>query len=205
MPIGCMNNLYSAVKNLDIKYFRTEQCKLMLLHPRNGAPTQCRRLKMSIDDIDTQRCFSCPDDKCFVSEHKIRCYYSYQLCPVCGSSMSIVELAVERKSSDPVKAGAFLKGFNRLILSDDLQLMHLESSASFSFLSDLEDIDSDPSMLEVRDFYIREEEVSNMTRTCFSLLVKIPYLQIPPIWWNVKLMFLAGAVSDCSVTFTFLT
>ncbi|WCJ20374.1 hypothetical protein M5689_002610 [Euphorbia peplus] len=62
--IGCMNNLYSSVKDLDVKYFRTEECKQMLLHPRNGVPTQCRRLKISIDDIASDRYISCPNYGC---------------------------------------------------------------------------------------------------------------------------------------------
>ncbi|KAJ0085028.1 hypothetical protein Patl1_31191 [Pistacia atlantica] len=33
MRIGCMNNLYECIENLDVQLFRNEACKKMLLYP----------------------------------------------------------------------------------------------------------------------------------------------------------------------------
>ncbi|KAK2641837.1 hypothetical protein Ddye_023600 [Dipteronia dyeriana] len=42
--IGCMENLYKSIMNLGGQQFRTEACKTMLLHPRNAAEVECKRL-----------------------------------------------------------------------------------------------------------------------------------------------------------------
>ncbi|ONI00035.1 hypothetical protein PRUPE_6G064100 [Prunus persica] len=50
LEIGCIKNLYSSVTNMDVKHFRTEACRDMLLCPRNVAESQCRNLKPKIDN-----------------------------------------------------------------------------------------------------------------------------------------------------------
>ncbi|PQM32820.1 uncharacterized protein Pyn_35525 [Prunus yedoensis var. nudiflora] len=50
LEIGCIKNLYSSVKNMDVKHFRTEACRDMLLCPRNVAESHCRNLKLKIDN-----------------------------------------------------------------------------------------------------------------------------------------------------------
>ncbi|XP_031286230.1 uncharacterized protein LOC116144936 isoform X2 [Pistacia vera] len=47
---GCMNNLYESIKNLDMQCFLSEECKTMLLCPRNAAAPQNKRLKLQVDD-----------------------------------------------------------------------------------------------------------------------------------------------------------
>ncbi|WCJ20382.1 hypothetical protein M5689_002618 [Euphorbia peplus] len=168
--VGCMNNLYTSVQNLDVKYFRTPECQNMLLHPRNGAPTQCKCLKISIDDIDAQRYCLCEGMKCGLPLPKKFYHNTNQLCCSCGSSTRMSPIKIHSdvgwKSSDPVKAGVFLKGLNRLVISDDLQLMHQTSSESVSLLSDLGVVESAAAnALEVREFCITEVEVLNLLKS----------------------------------------
>ncbi|KAA8543791.1 hypothetical protein F0562_022032 [Nyssa sinensis] len=84
--IGCMNNLYSSIENLDVQCLCTDACKTMLLHPQNEAETQCRSLKLRIDDGEPIRYFMCSSghyDRCrFVSN------YNTAPCSVCGPLMS---------------------------------------------------------------------------------------------------------------------
>ncbi|KAG7653379.1 hypothetical protein ISN44_As01g006550 [Arabidopsis suecica] len=49
-PIGCFNNLYKSVVDMDKDDFITEASKGMLLYPRHVKEKQCRRLKLNIDD-----------------------------------------------------------------------------------------------------------------------------------------------------------
>ncbi|WCJ20385.1 hypothetical protein M5689_002620 [Euphorbia peplus] len=150
--IGCMNNLYSSVKNLDVKHFRTPECQEMLLHPRNGAPTQCKRLKISIDDIHDQNYFFCERRSCMESSRKIL-FHNEENCDCCLSRMKLFQ---NKSSIDPVKSGAFLKGPNQLAVSDDLQLINPPYYSSFSLLSDLGVTEA--TALETKDFYIRRDE-----------------------------------------------
>ncbi|KAL5817098.1 hypothetical protein ACOSQ3_025476 [Xanthoceras sorbifolium] len=62
--IGCMNNLYESIENLDEQQFRTEACKSMLLHPRNAAEAECKRLKLKIDDGECLKYFVCENRNC---------------------------------------------------------------------------------------------------------------------------------------------
>ncbi|EFH68645.1 hypothetical protein ARALYDRAFT_334016 [Arabidopsis lyrata subsp. lyrata] len=49
-PIGCFNNLYKSVLDMDKDDFITEASKGMLLYPRHVKEKQCKRLKLNIDD-----------------------------------------------------------------------------------------------------------------------------------------------------------
>ncbi|WCJ20372.1 hypothetical protein M5689_002608 [Euphorbia peplus] len=160
MGIGCLNNLYSSVKHLDSKYFRTRECREILMHPRNGVPTQCMYLKIRIDDVESLAYYSCLQG-CSKTWSNIVQYYQ-RFCE-CGSPRKVVGRYF-RDECNPVRAGAFLKGLNRFVISDDLLLMH-PSSSSF-FLSELELMDK--SVLEVREFYIGENEVLNLLKSSLA-------------------------------------
>ncbi|WCJ20393.1 hypothetical protein M5689_002628 [Euphorbia peplus] len=171
--IGCMSNLYTSVQNLDVKYFRTQACQKMLLHPRNGAPSKCARLKINLDDIDAHTYFCCSNGTC----RYVRILYDlnyYKTCCACGSSsdMQLVRVAAESKSNDPVEAAVFLKGLNRLVISDYLQLMHPTTSSSFPLLSVLSVTESTISAFEVREFSIGEDQVIKLLKS--SLVSKEP-------------------------------
>ncbi|WCJ20376.1 hypothetical protein M5689_002612 [Euphorbia peplus] len=165
IAIGCFNNLYSSVQNLDIKYFRTQACKQMLLHPRNEALPQCRRVKISIDDFASHTYFRCESSICFYSNPKM--LYAFNDCKkhcVCGSSMQLIQVNAEKKPSNPVEAGVFLKGTTRLVISDDLYLMHPRISESYSLFLRLQAMNATASALEVREFDIGQDEIINLLK-----------------------------------------
>ncbi|CAA7047999.1 unnamed protein product [Microthlaspi erraticum] len=60
VTIGCLNNLYKSVLDMNIDHFRSEACKKMLIYPKNAKEDQCRRLKINIDDKEATKCFMCP-------------------------------------------------------------------------------------------------------------------------------------------------
>ncbi|KAL5814682.1 hypothetical protein ACOSQ4_025323 [Xanthoceras sorbifolium] len=71
--IGRMNNLYESIANLDEQQFRTEACKSMLLHPRNAAEAECKRLKLKIDDaMNFEIAFSGKESKARVFDARDR-------------------------------------------------------------------------------------------------------------------------------------
>ncbi|WCJ20381.1 hypothetical protein M5689_002617 [Euphorbia peplus] len=126
VAIGCMNNLYRSVQNLEIKYFRTLDCQKMLIHPRNGAETYFTRLQVKLDDHT----------------------YIYS-----GEKY-------QGRSSSSVKEGAFLKPLNRLVISDDLQVI----PPTNSLLSDLGVEDTAARALEAREFHIGGYEVIDLLK-----------------------------------------
>ncbi|CAH8251899.1 unnamed protein product [Arabidopsis lyrata] len=71
-PIGCFNNLYKSVFDMDKDDFLSEACKDMLLYPMYVKEKQCRRLKLNIDDTtEVLKAFKVPEgagcDELFVT------------------------------------------------------------------------------------------------------------------------------------------
>ncbi|KAM2357242.1 hypothetical protein ACFX1X_006235 [Malus domestica] len=61
LRIGCMDNLYGSVENLDLQHFRTAECRDMLLHPRSRAEDFLMNLKLKCDQFEPSR-FIISDD-----------------------------------------------------------------------------------------------------------------------------------------------
>ncbi|CAN6692858.1 unnamed protein product [Malus baccata var. baccata] len=55
LSIGCMDNLYGSVENLDLQHFRTAECRDMLLHPRSRAEDLLMNLKLKYDQFEPSR------------------------------------------------------------------------------------------------------------------------------------------------------
>ncbi|KAM1753653.1 hypothetical protein ACFX1X_006235 [Malus domestica] len=55
LRIGCMDNLYGSVENLDLQHFRTAECRDMLLHPRSRAEDFLMNLKLKCDQFEPSR------------------------------------------------------------------------------------------------------------------------------------------------------
>nr|XP_011460898.1 PREDICTED: uncharacterized protein LOC105349255 [Fragaria vesca subsp. vesca]XP_011460899.1 PREDICTED: uncharacterized protein LOC105349255 [Fragaria vesca subsp. vesca] len=113
LGIGCMNKLYSSVKNMDVKHLQTEACKDMLLSPRSVAESQCKNLKVKIDKDEATQFFMC-------SHNRVDCKLSYckfDSCASCGGSIN------KEKNLLVTDGGVFVKGLSRLIISDDLKVI----------------------------------------------------------------------------------
>lgn len=136
--IGCMINLYESVENLDLQYFPTKECKVMLLSPRNGAETVMRNLKVKIGGSGSTRYYKCCDPMCNFYRDSFS-YYKTVRCG-CGKLMkSEISVSVNVGDED---GGVFVNGLAILMIIDDLQVMLPLTSASSSLFTKLGIVDS---------------------------------------------------------------
>ena len=158
--IVCMNNLYKSVENIDVRYFRTEACKNMLLHPHNAAAAYCKSLKLKIDYIDTLSFFCCESFDCSEVGYKLWSHYKNLYCG-CGRHMSrILNLSCRAPSnsgSDARNRGVFVKGLARFVVSDYFQVRPASTSATIALLTKSGVMDT--SNIEERIFDIGVTEV----------------------------------------------
>lgn len=158
--IGCMNNLYGSVENLDAKFFQNEARKTMLLQPRNGSAAHCDSLNLKI--CEPLRYFRYWSSNCTASKCKLLSYYKNAPCG-CGDFLGHEMLLLKDKSkivvSDGPDGGVFINGQPRLIVTDELKVIPASSLATFSLLSKLGVADA--SSLEKRTFDIRVNAVIN--------------------------------------------
>nr|TKS16281.1 hypothetical protein D5086_0000025740 [Populus alba] len=175
--IGCMKNLYKSVENIDVKYFRTEACKDMLLHPHNSAAAYCKSLKMKIDDIDTSSFFCCESSQCIASGYKLLSQYKNVYCG-CGRPMSrnlnLSCPAPSNSGSDERNQGVFVQELARFVVSDYFQVMPASTSASISLLTKLGVMDT--SNIEERIFDIGVTEVLELLEC--SLVSRTPLTEV---------------------------
>ncbi|KAJ0021627.1 hypothetical protein Pint_32637 [Pistacia integerrima] len=170
--MGCMNNLYESIKNLDMQRFRTEACKTMLLCPRNGAEPQNKRLKLQIDDGELPRYFLCYTS-CTLSGHKLLSLYPNAVCE-CGRpmdrTMELSEKTVKKLVFDARDRGVFVKGLTQFIITDELQVKPASTEASLSVVSKIGLMDC--SAIEEYNIDIGVDEVLTLLRC--SLVSKKP-------------------------------
>ncbi|KAK3206394.1 hypothetical protein Dsin_020440 [Dipteronia sinensis] len=153
--IGCMNNLYESIMNLDGQQFRTGACKNMLLYPRNAAEAECERLKLKVDDGEALKYFACNRRDCRCSGNKLLSYYRNAVCG-CGEHMGF-DMVLYREESegsvfDARDRGVFLKGLARFIITDALEVMPASVESSHSLLYALQVTDG--KIIEEHSFYI---------------------------------------------------
>ncbi|EEF41862.1 conserved hypothetical protein [Ricinus communis] len=171
-PVGCMNNLYASVENLDVWYLRTEACKTMLLHPQNGAAIHCKDLKLKIYSEEPSGFFFYGSSECITSKCKLLSQYECSFCD-CGKRMYCpIRIRPKDVVSDSVDAheGVFLKERTRIVISGELKVLPPSTSASFSLLSKLGVMDA--STIEERTFDIGVDEVLNLLKS--SLVSRAP-------------------------------
>ena len=160
--IGCMDNLYKSIMNLDRQQFRTEACKTMLLHPRNAAGVECKRLKLNIDDSEPLKYLACNRSNCRFSGNKLLSHYRNAVCG-CGEHMDY-EMGLSTKESkrsvlDARDRGIFLKGLTRFIITDALEVMPASVESSHSLLYALQVTDG--KIIEEHSFHIGVDKVTN--------------------------------------------
>ncbi|XP_048323907.2 uncharacterized protein LOC107410943 isoform X2 [Ziziphus jujuba] len=165
VKIGCINNLFKSVENIDDKHFHSRAFKQMLLSPRNNAESHCSKLKLKIDQ-QTTRYFRCSETTCF----ELLSHYEGCLCR-CGGLMD-AEVSIRKGESKTLDkdGGVFVKGMSRFIISDDLQVMSMSTAASLSLVSKLGIMDW--SGIEMNIFTLGVGEVLNLL-VC-SLVCKTP-------------------------------
>ncbi|KAK0604245.1 hypothetical protein LWI29_013700 [Acer saccharum] len=171
--IGCLNNLYESIENLDVHRYHTEACKTMLLYPRNAAAAQCKRLKLNIDDGEPLKYFICKRPECILFGYRMLSHYRGAICG-CGEDMDyemgLCEKEPKRRGFDARDRGVFVKGLTRLIISDKLEVMPASTETSLYVLSKLGIMDG--NTIEECNRYISEDEVLTLLKC--SLVSKAP-------------------------------
>ena len=155
--MGCMNNLYESVKNLDLQYFHfgSEAGKLMFLSPRSEAESHRVHLKLKIDNAEPE-IFLCEppnnfgDRSCWLYSH-----YKDVLCK-CGKPMGWSQ-KLGRPSALGKREGVFVNGMTRFMISDELRVAQMSSLESFALLAN-------HSNIREKIFNIGEEEVIRKER-----------------------------------------
>ncbi|XP_009630965.1 uncharacterized protein [Nicotiana tomentosiformis] len=125
--VGCMNNLYQSVENLSEEDLFIEQCKTMLLNPRNPYPKYCMRLKMHVDDSVFEKYYECSN----CSKHS---YFMNVVCSCEGKFTKekfLKDSAVNTVGDEYV----FLKGGISFLTTDDLQVKCASPSSLVQILS----------------------------------------------------------------------
>ncbi|XP_019232440.1 PREDICTED: uncharacterized protein LOC109213138 [Nicotiana attenuata] len=127
--VGCMNNLYQSVENLSEEDLFIEQCKTMLLNPRNPYPKYCMRLKMHVDDTVFEKYYECSD----CSKHS---YFMNVACSCEGkfTKEKFLKNSVENTVGDEY---VFLKGGISFLITDDLQVKCASPSSLVQILSNV--------------------------------------------------------------------
>ncbi|XP_059650146.1 uncharacterized protein LOC132295900 [Cornus florida] len=71
--LGCLNNLYESVENLDKEHLQSMKCKDLLLRPRSAAEIYCRNLKLNFVNGVTNEYYMCSECHCFCPYYNAQC------------------------------------------------------------------------------------------------------------------------------------
>ncbi|XP_059648229.1 uncharacterized protein LOC132294399 [Cornus florida] len=126
VDIGCLNNLYESVENIDEEHLQSMECKDMLLHPRSAAEIYCTDLKLNFVNSNTKYYYACSKDHCFGPYLNARCY--------CGNSMSYA-YSLNNHLCVPRDGGVFVKSTARFLITDDLLVKPLSTMTGLTLLS----------------------------------------------------------------------
>ncbi|KAK3206416.1 hypothetical protein Dsin_020462 [Dipteronia sinensis] len=170
LGIGCMNNLYGSLENLDVKRLQTRACKAMLLLPRNAAVAEYQRLKLKFDnEVDESfKYYICHTHDWVLCSHKRICQFRDGFC-VCGRYMSHKVYPEQEKYKETVK-GVFVNGPTCLVISDELEILPASIESSLLIFSKLGVTDG--TTTEERNLNIGVDEVLTLLKC--SLLSNMP-------------------------------
>ncbi|XP_073034728.1 uncharacterized protein [Primulina eburnea] len=160
--LGSLNSLYASLLNLDSSHFSSEAGKLMLLNPRNSLETECRKLKLQIDDTPPVQYFVCGNWTCASMYYSVKC-----LCPNSANTMTRTDLEIEEQSDDE---SVFTEKTSSFLLLDNLQI-RTNTLASFFQILKSNGI-KDTNALEERTLIVGLKEIMELLKG--SLLSKTP-------------------------------
>ncbi|KAM1653693.1 hypothetical protein ACFX14_006256 [Malus domestica] len=176
LRIGCMDNLYGSVENLDLQHFRTAECRDMLLHPRSRPEDLLMNLKLKYDQFEPSRYFKCSNESC---RSPIQSYGYYETPPFTSAISSLVRLngfadwnTVEELTFD-VGADEVLNVLMCSLASDNV-VEDLSSSSSSQRQSKMSNPRSDP-----RSDPENEQSLSPDPKTCSNLMNPPPLSKTP--------------------------
>ncbi|XP_020261379.1 uncharacterized protein LOC109837509 [Asparagus officinalis] len=168
--VGCMDNLYMSVENLDYKCLETVACKMMLLWPRSEAEILCEDLVVNADVLMPRRLYRCPTFGCFI---KNKLYSSFLCTPcLCGKAMDQCFSWVKQENN--AKNSVFLKEAATYVITDDLRVTRATAITTVSLLQNqgIEDAD----VLEERIVHVGRSEVLSLLKSL--LLSKMPFTDV---------------------------
>ncbi|KAK1398302.1 hypothetical protein POM88_008165 [Heracleum sosnowskyi] len=129
--IGSFFNLYRSIANLEVKYFATQACKDMLLNTRNLAESECRNLKINIDDIKPVEYYICEDFNCsaYLS------FYRNVPCKKCSKFLNL-KTNYSRMTAKIVggQEGGFVSSTASFVITDDLCVIPNTPETTFAIL-----------------------------------------------------------------------
>ncbi|OIT01631.1 PREDICTED: uncharacterized protein LOC109228156 [Nicotiana attenuata] len=127
--VGCMNNLYQSVENLDEENLFAEYCKTLLLNPRNPYPKYCMKLKVKLDDSDFEKYYQC-------SNCSFKSYFMNVKCQ-CGGKTNKEQFLKDSVENNCRDKYVFLKGGISFLITDDLQFKCASPSSLVQMLSNV--------------------------------------------------------------------
>ncbi|CAN4106097.1 unnamed protein product [Withania somnifera] len=163
----CMNNLYRSVENLSVKHLYTENCKSMLLNPRNPCIEDCFKLKVNVDDSVSNKYFKCSNERCSRKSWLVNVN-----CCCGGKTTREIFSDITNPTND--YSGVFLRGGIEFIISDDLRVLPGSPSSLVQLFSDL----GYSHMNQIKEMAVEvgKEEILRLL-TC-SLISKSPLTEV---------------------------
>ncbi|XP_049406020.1 uncharacterized protein LOC125869590 [Solanum stenotomum] len=161
----CMNNLYKSVENLSVSHLCTENCKSILLNPRNPCVEDCFKLKVKIDDSVSNKYFEC--SKCYNKSWfvNVKCY--------CGGKTG-KEIFSEIKNPTNDYSGVFVRGGIKFIISDDLRVLPGSPISLVQLFSDL----GYNHMNQIKEMFVEVGKEEILRLLACSLISKSPLTEV---------------------------
>ncbi|KAL8102255.1 uncharacterized protein LOC141678427 [Apium graveolens] len=131
VKVGCLQTLYQSVVNIEAKYLSSDQCKDMLITPKNLREDLCKRLKINVEDSEPVRYFLCRNCCSGLStKENTRCS--------CGKLMEWKIRAMEDSSiAAGGYEGIFVSESASFIITDDLKINENSVAESLSIINNL--------------------------------------------------------------------
>ncbi|KAI9080100.1 hypothetical protein K1719_037916 [Acacia pycnantha] len=121
--VGCINNLYRSVQNLNTQVFWNVICKKILLCPRNPCEKLCQKLKFNVDDTEPTKYLMCASCRLRgdVSE-KLLSTFAGASCS-CGKLMEQKVTVDGEENNNLTGDGVFVRGEGMYLIFDDLTVI----------------------------------------------------------------------------------
>ncbi|KAI9085390.1 hypothetical protein K1719_032646 [Acacia pycnantha] len=127
--VGCINNLYRSVQNLNTQVFWNGICKKILLCTRNPCEKLCQKLKFNVDDTELTKNFMCASCRLRGDGREkllLLSTFAGASCS-CGKLMNQEVKVLGEEVINLTGDGVFVRGESIYLIFDDLTV--LQSSA----------------------------------------------------------------------------
>nr|ACF80090.1 unknown [Zea mays] len=161
--MGCLDQLYNSVEDLNLEYFQTSACKAMLLKPLNAASGHCCRLKINVDGSVPRVVYVCKDTSCSALSDNAFSSFPGTVCK-CGKVMESIgqcpkyDGGTETAAASCSEDGVFVKGCLKFIVTDDLQVAPASTSLMMSVFEKFGVLD--PAVLEQQVLQFSSEKIT---------------------------------------------